>query len=197
MITTTLAVQWQLYTGLRERNMATTYELIESYTVPNTTTYGVTIGSGGTIPGSYTDLILHINGRSNRDSSSDDLLVRINGVSTGNIYKNRRLYVNGTGSGGDGQDATNSPYIGTVAADTSVANAFGISTFYFPNYSGGLNKLMNGKGSSASFNSQLDESMGYFAAATTSAITSIFVAPFNGTFWIQGSSFYLFGIKNS
>ena len=177
--------------------MATTYELIESYTVPNATTYGVTIGSGGTIPGSYTDLILHINGRVNRSAPGDDLLVRVNGVSTGNIYKNRRLYVNGTSKGNDGQEAVNTPYIGTVAADTSVANAFGITTFYFPNYSGGLTKLMNGKGAAASYNSELNESMGYWRADTTSAITSIFVAPFNGTYWIQGSNFYLYGIKNS
>ena len=178
--------------------MATTYELIESYTVPNSTTYGVTIGSGGTIPSSYTDLILHINGRVNRSGGDgDDLLVQINGVSTGSIYKNRRLYVNGTSKGNDGQEAVNTPYIGTVSSADQVASAFGICTFYFPSYAGALPKLMNSKGSASNISANLDESMGYWRAGTTSAITSIFVAPFNGTFWIQGSSFYLFGIKNA
>ena len=192
-----LAEQPQLCMELRQDNMATTYKLIESYTVPNTTTYGVTIGSGGTIPQTYTDLVLHIHGRTNRSSYNDDLMVRINGVTTGSIYGNRRLYVNGTSSGNDGQSGVNSPYIGSVAADTATSNAFGITSYYFPSYSGSLNKVMNSKGSSGNIGGDLSETMGYWSAATTSPITSITVSPFNGTYWIQGSNFYLYGIKNS
>jgi len=179
--------------------MATTYELIESYTVPNSTTYGVTIGSGGTIPGTYTDLILQINGRCNRSGSDgDDLLVRVNGVTTGSIYKNRRLYANGpSASGSDGQSGVNTAYIGTVASNDQTGSAFGICTFYFPSYAGSLAKLMNSKGSAPNFGGNLAQTMGYFRAGTTSAITSIFIAPWNGTYWIEGSAFYLYGIKNA
>jgi hypothetical protein len=177
--------------------MANTYELIQSYTVPNTTTYGVTIGSGGTIPQTYTDLVLQINGRTNRNNINDDLMVRINGVTTGTIYGNRRLYVNGTSSGNDGQTGVDTPYAGSVAAGTATANAFSICTYYFPSYSGSLNKVMNGKGSGTNIGGDLSHTMAYWTANTTSAITSITVSPFNGTYWIQGSNFYLYGIKNS
>lgn len=177
--------------------MATTYELIQSYTVPNTTTFGITIGSGGTIPQTYTDLIMHINGRTNRSAVGDDLSVSINGVTTGSIYGNRRGYVNGTTVGTDALTGTNTPLIGSVSAGTATASAFGICTYYFPAYSGGLNKIMNSKGSSANFGAELRETMGFWTAATTSAITSITVSPVNGTYWIQGSNIYLYGIKNS
>lgn len=177
--------------------MATTYKLIESYTVPNTTTYGVTIGSGETIPQTYTDLVLHINTRSNRNNINDDIVLRVNGVTTGSIYGNRRLYVNGTSSGNDAQSGVNSPYIGTAGGDTTTSNAFGITSYYFPSYSGSLNKVMNSKGSAGNIGGDLSETMGYWSAATSSPITSISLYPQNGTYWIQGSTFYLYGIKNS
>lgn len=177
--------------------MANTYKLIQSFTVPNSTTYTVDIGSGGTIPQTYTDLILHINTRSNRAALNDDIVLRINGVTTGTIYGNRRAYVNGTGTGTDAQAGVNSPYIGTAGGGSTTANMFGATTYYFPSYTGSLNKIMNSKGSSTDIGADLSQTMGYWTAATSSPITSITIFPQNGTYWAQGSNFYLYGIKNS
>jgi hypothetical protein len=177
--------------------MANTYKLIQSFTVPNSTTYSVELGSGGTIPQTYTDLVLHINGRTNRAAFGDDLSVRVNGVSTGGIYGNRRLYANGSTVGTDALTGDNLPLVGSVAAASSTASVFGICTYYFPAYTGSLNKIMNSKGSTGNFGAELRQTMGYWTASTSAAITSITVLPVNGTYWEQGSNFYLYGIKNS
>lgn len=69
----------------------TTYTPIETYTVSGSSTTSVTLGSGGTIPQTYTDLIIVINGKNT--SANSAVLMQFNGDTTTN-YSFTYLYNN-------------------------------------------------------------------------------------------------------
>ena len=169
--------------------MATTYELIAS----------TTVGSGGAatidfnpIPQTYTDLLLKVSNRNNRVALNDAIGLNFNGSSSG--YSGRRIY--GQGSSGVGAD-TESVYGPIDNATTTTANTFANIEFYIPNY-----KSSNYKSFSADGVQETDGGIAYSTLyaclwSNTSAITSISIKLQTTTLFLQYSTAYLYGIKNS
>ena len=172
--------------------MATTYTLIDSYTVGSGGASSVTLGSGGTIPQTYTDLKLVLSLR-NTDTQAS-FYVRPN-ASTSNLSYKRLLADGSTVSSASGGSTIT---VFGVNDSTTTANTFSNVELYFPNYASSnyksvsIDSVTNPNASTSIFKN--------FVAglwSDTAAITSIaIVCESIGTF-AQYSTFYLYGIKNS
>jgi hypothetical protein len=169
--------------------MANTYTLIASSTV----------GSGGagsveftSIPNTYTDLLIKFSPRNDGQVWGK---LSFNGSSTGYIYKS--LNADGSSVGADA--STDNNYTIFAPSPSQTANTFGITEIYIPNYTSSNYK-------SASFES-LTENMAVavymrmyaFVWSNTAAITSIQLTSHNSPSnkWVQYTTAYLYGIKNS
>ena len=171
--------------------MANTYIYISS----------VTVGSGGassidftSIPSTYTDLKLVASVRSTNAQVYSVLKTTFNGSTSGYSYK----IFEGNGSSastGNNSSLTYFPWNeGTGASAT--ANTFGNAELYIPNYAGSTNKSLSSDGVS-----ETNATLAYIDLiagnwSNTAAITSISFIPDAGN-WVQYSTVYLYGIKNS
>jgi hypothetical protein len=169
--------------------MPNTFELIASSTV----------GAGGTsaieftsIPSTYTDLCVKVSSRSDRAGTTDNLFMKINGVTTNRSA--RVLY----GNGSSASSFTETVYIGELDASGSTASTFSSHEIYIPNYAGTTwNKAFSVDA--------VTEQNGTAAYATllaglwsqTSAITSLSFYSGYGTTLVQYSTAYLYGVKNA
>lgn len=172
--------------------------------MPNTYTLiaSSTVGAGGassidftSIPSTYTDLIVKFSGRDNRSANGTDVYIGFNS-STSNLTM-RRLYGDGSaaysGSGSTGN-------IGIESAASSTASTFGNIEVYIPNYAGSNNKSYSADGVSENNASGAGSAFAQLTAglwSITSAITSISITPVSGNSFVQYSTAYLYGIKNS
>ena len=156
-----------------------------------------TVGAGGvasvtfsSIPGTYTDLIVKISARSDVSNLNVGTTLSFNGSSTG--FTNKYLQFNGSTVG----SASGTNLIGQTDGATATASTFENTEIYITNYAGANYKSMsidnitenNASGVSSNFTAQL--------WSNTAAITSLTLAPLTNNF-VQYSSFYLYGIKNS
>lgn len=169
--------------------MATTYTLISSNVLTGSAA-SVTFSS---IPSTYTDLVLRISARTDRASFPEDYAkIEFNG-STSNL-SSRILYGFG-GSSGSTNDG--SMVYGAVNGGSSTSNTFGNAEYYIPSYTASQNKPIS--------ISSVTENNGTTAViyevaglwSNTSAITSIKLLSYYSANFVSGSSFYLYGIKNS
>jgi hypothetical protein len=83
----------------------------------------------------------------------------------------------------------------TTSGNTSI---WGVGTFYIPNYAGSNNKSVsadNAREANQATDTYLVMDAGLWS--NTSAITSIKIAPRVGPNFVQYSTAYLYGIKNS
>lgn len=167
-----------------------TYTLIESQSLTSAANT-VTIGSGGTIPQTYTDLKLVVSLRDTDTPAS--FYVRPN-ASTSNLSL-VRLMADGTTI----TSATDTTIrVFGLNDSTTTASTFSNAELYFPNYTSSnyksvsIDAVTNPNSSTSIFKN--------FVAglwSNTAAITSIdIVCETVGTF-AQYSTFYLYGIKNS
>ena len=173
--------------------MASSRFLINSQTLSSATA-SVTFSS---IPATYTDLVVRMSVRSDRASTWDQIAIRFNSDTATN-YSN--TYLSGLGSGG-ANSSNNSSYSSLVDrfvnGDTATSNTFSNGEIYIPSYTVSQNKPMS------SFGVQEDNSAAARMAINadlwqnTASITSINFFPQNGSNWLSGSSFYLYGLKNS
>jgi hypothetical protein len=167
--------------------MANTYVALAK-TVLTSTQATITFSS---IPQTYTDLIISVSARS--DSASNAFYyMRFNGSSTS--FTNTYLEGNGSGTLASG---SNFAQIGGRSQLTSeTASTFSNGDIYIPNYTSANNKVYSS--SNVSENNNSVAAMIYIAGlwSNTSAINEIAIAAASGNF-ISGSSFYLYGIKNS
>ena len=174
--------------------MANTYTLINSNTVGSSGTATVTFSS---IPATYTDLFIKISSRSNRsDADNDWIKATING-STSN-FDGKFLYANGSTAASYTNTSASTPRLMTMGnGNTATSNVFGNSEVYLPNYAGSNYKSWSSD--NVSENNATANAMILDAGiwSDTSAITSIALAPGVGTLFLEHSSFYLYGIKNS
>ena len=168
--------------------MATTYELIAS----------TTVGSGGTttidfnsIPQTYTDLLLKISDRNNRSALNDAIGLNFNGSSSS--YSGRRLY----GDGSNATSDTESVYGIIDNATTSTSNTFANIEFYIPNYTSSNYKSISVDGVQENNATTAYSTLFTSLWSNTSAITSINIKLQNATLFLQYSTAYLYGIKNS
>lgn len=176
--------------------MALTYVNIASTTLGSSQT---TVTFSG-ISSAYTDLELRISARTDRSAfPSDQISIRLNNVATNNNYG--RTSLNAGGTSFSSNNAANISYVDITGATatTSTTNTFGSCNVYLANYtttttSKQLAMLAVTEISSATSNT-LTSVAGTFVPS--SVINRIDISTLVGTNFIAGSSFYLYGIKNS
>ena len=166
--------------------MAITYKLIEANTLGSSAA-SVTFSS---IPQTYTDLLVLVSARGDAGGQRD-CYISFNG-STSN-FTNKLIEM----SNNLVSSASTARYIGPVSGTTTTANVFSNAAIYIPNYTGSTYKSFSGN-FVAENNAQATNAITLTAQlwSDTAAITSVGFAPSNGSF-IQYSTFYLYGIKNS
>ena len=170
--------------------MANTYNLISSSTLSSSAA-SVTFGS---IPATYTDLVLRWSARSD---GSGTLGFLINNDSSA-VYSRTRVY--GTASAaGSSLGSNNTSWLTYTGAtpSTYTTNSFSSGEFYISSYANSANKV-----GSMFYAVENNSTVDWIIAAdadlrsSTAAITEIKAQISSGNF-VTGSSFYLYGIKNS
>lgn len=171
--------------------MATTYTLINSYSV---SAGGASNFDFTSIPNTYTDLLFIISARSSVAQLGASLYMRFNGGSTTNTSKN--LYGNGTGAF---SNASSDAWSGV---DVNGANAssgiFSNTQIYIPNYAGSSNKIWSAESTieNNATAAYCEIIAGQWASSTAISRVTFTIENASGNF-VQYSSAYLFGIKNS
>ena len=174
--------------------MPSTYTLISS-NVLSSSAASVTFSA---IPSTYTDLVVRISARSTRVANSNNLDLRINADSSA-LYSYTYLYGSGSSAASSRSSADTSLFISTMNAANSTANTFTSAEIYIPSYTASQNKAIGSFGAfennSATVN-EIDANAHLYRSTT--AITSLTLYSGLGSFNFEsGSSFYLYGIKNS
>jgi hypothetical protein len=171
--------------------MANTYTLISS-NVLTSSAASVTFSS---IPGTYTDLVLRISARTDVANPFDQLYLKFNSSSTGYSYTALRAIPTSVSSfRGTSQTQVRAGYIDGALA---TSNTFGSVEIYIPSYTVSQNKPI----SVAGFQED-NVTDNYFEVnanlwSDTAAISSAVITSQNAANFVSGSSFYLYGIKNS
>jgi len=172
--------------------MANTYTLIASNTL-STSAASVTFSA---IPATYTDLVLRCSIRDNSASSFVANTFRLNNNSSA-IYSYTNLTGNGTTANSGRGSGLTELYSLTGTTPAATANTFGNAELYIPNYTGTAKKVSSAYGVSEN-NATLSSIAAYAGLIDlTSAITSIQVIALPTYSFVSGSSFFLYGIKNS
>jgi hypothetical protein len=172
--------------------MPLTYTLITS-NVLGSSTASVNLSS---IPSTYTDLALHASIRTDRASNLDLVGIRFNNDSNAN-YANTTL--TGSGSGTPTSSNNNETYAreNQVNGNSSLSNTFASLEMDINNYLASTNKPCSvftvTEGNTTGMTIQAIS----YLWRNTAAITSIQLFPVTGPNFLTGSSFYLYGIKNS
>lgn len=175
--------------------MPNTYSLISSNTL-SAPAASVTFTS---IPASFTDLVLKFTGRLDGGAGSGVAVIRLNSasLSMATIY----MYTNyGTTRNGGLDAASTTCGLGYINDGGSTSNTFSNSEVYIPNYSvSGTKKqattLTGMEYGSDTFNYGF---IGSINISGTNVITSMEIdSVTGGSNFVSGSSFYLYGIKNS
>jgi hypothetical protein len=159
--------------------MPNTYEPIATYTAPSTISdYTFT-----SIPSTYTDLIVVINGTMN--TSENSLAMRFNGDTTTN-YSTTAVYGTGASAASLRFTSDNKMYVGRMGSTNNSTSIFQIQ-----NYSNTTtNKTVLSRGNSPSI------VMATVALwRSTAAITSIYIADYGANSFLSGTTFTLYGIK--
>ena len=173
--------------------MANTYTLISSNTLSSSAA-SVTFSS---IPSTYTDLVLRVSARSTRAATSNNMNYRLNAATTNYSY----TYIYGSGSSAASARGTGDTYqyLATMGSANSTTNTITSSELYIPSYTASINKLssrVSAFENNSSTTWEIDAGADLYSS--TSAITSITLYSGEGNFSFDvGSSFYLYGIKNS
>jgi hypothetical protein len=170
--------------------MPSTYTLISS----NVLTSSAASVTFSAIPSTYTDLVLRVSARTDQASTDSGLRVVVNGTNTGSFTQ-----LQGDGAAAASANATGNAFlrIGLVNGSTSTSNTFSSQEMYIPNYAGSTNKpyslisVREGNTTTA----YIDAYAGL--QSQTTSISSITVSPTSSVNLVSGSSFYLYGIKNS
>jgi len=169
--------------------MATTYELIASYTA----TSSISPIEFTSIPQTFTDLVLKFTPR------NDGQVWGTVNINAGGNYRqiNWGMY-NGSVSRGSSAD---NAYTIWSAYGASQANTFGTTEIYIPNYSGSNYKVINIDSNANTSASSPAVYMGItaFLFESQAVVTSISLTSHNspGNKWVANSSAELYGIKNS
>jgi hypothetical protein len=163
--------------------MATTYEII-SKTILGSSAASITFSS---IPSTYTDLLIDVSSRNTAVDTENTFSFNGSGAN----FSIRRLYGNGTTTGSD-------TLYGYSLTTTSgfTANTFSNNSIYIPNYLSSNFKSISIDGVAENNATASAQVLSAALWSNTAAITSITLQPTSGSY-ATGSSFYLYGIKNS
>ena len=175
--------------------MASTYTLISS-NVLSSSAASVTFSS---IPSTYTDLVLRISARTDRVTNRTSIIL----IPNNDTDKTSITFLRG-----DGASASSGAYtvpggidllVGAVNGANQTANSFDSAEIYIPNYAGSTKKPISSfnvsEQNAASTDVQISAVAGLYTQTT--AISSLFIKPIDSVNFVLGSSFYLYGIKNS
>ena len=173
--------------------MANTYTLIASSTIV-TPANAVTFSS---IPQTYTDLALVFSTRSDFGSGGSEVEVAINSITSG--YYSKMVYSDGTTiAAASGSSNPFYTWGGGMSANAATANTFGNSEMYFSNYTNGSAKCVLTSSATENNASAVFNQIAAHMNTTTSPITSITLTAWQSFInFVAGSTFYLYGIKNS
>ena len=173
--------------------MANTYTLISS-NILSSSAASVTFSS---IPSTYTDLVVKISARTDRATASTGIRLIFNGSSAAN-YSYTYMLGDGSVTASSRSSANTLVSFGTVAAATSLANTFSSHDLYIPSYNASQSKPFSASNAYENNTTAADASAYAALWNNTSAISSItFTQAGTGTNFVAGSSFYLYGVKNS
>lgn len=165
--------------------MPVTYNLIASNTLSSAAA-SVTFSA---IPQTYTDLVVRVSARVSDAAASYYIRLQPNS----GFVTSRRL----EGDGSSATSATNSLYtMGFVVGGGSDANTFNSGEWYLPNYAGSTTKPISMFTVNERNNTAANMAVNASLYNSTSAITSIELTN-SDTNFVSGSSFFLYGIKNS
>ena len=172
--------------------MAATYTLISSNVLASSAA-SVTFS---TIPSTYTDLVLRISAR-NADAVFGRILRYTFNNNTGTVYSYTELSGSGTTAASNRAIGDAYGVLGSINGGGTTANTFGSMEVYIPNYLVSANKPVSSFAVTelnSDVNNQIKIDADLFQSTT--AISSIELFLNSGSF-VSGSSFYLYGIKNS
>lgn len=168
-----------------------TMKLIQKTTL--TSSVGsVTLGTGGTIPQTYTDLFIVMSVRSDRAAVVDQIRARFNGEASDTNNSGRFL----AGDSGSVSGGTDAFFRAGYAAGASVSSStFASSDLYIANYTGSAVK--DALGTSVLENNSTSAAITTLASKwnNSAAITSIVLYPGLGTNFVAGSTIYLYGVS--
>jgi hypothetical protein len=168
-------------------------ELITSVTVGSGGTASVTLPATGTIPATYTDLKVLISSRASGSGGAawSDIVIKPNNSTTG--IATRVFY--GTGSApGSTTFTTGIPAVGE--GNVGTANTFGNTEIYIPNYTSSNFKSFSADSVSENNATASLAQLGAMLWSNTSAITSLVFTDFGSANFVEGSTFYLYGISS-
>lgn len=163
----------------------------------------VTVGSGGasnitfnSIPGTYTDLLIKYSLRNTLAGTQDNVNITFNGVTSG--YSESMVYGNGSSVlPAQRTSQAELQYMYQVSANAT-GGTFASGDVYIQDYTSSTAKSVNAQ--TVSENAGSTGIMGITggnAASVTSAITSINIKGDASANFVQYSTVYLYGIKNS
>lgn len=171
--------------------MPNTMTLISSYAA----TGSVSSISFTSIPSTYTDLNLIL---SLRYSGSDTSSINVALNNTSANYSGKAIRGSGSGvisfsisSNNIGGNSTGS------SGSSQTANTFASSSLYIPNYASSSNKSASVDFVQEANNAAAFNGMYSVLWADSTPISSIYITPDSTTNWVQYSTAYLYGIKNS
>lgn len=146
------------------------------------------------IPATYTDLVLRWSARLDNNSVDEKFTLNATG---GTSHSETIIKWNPNASTASGR-ATGLGYVETMAdASTWTSNTFSSSEAYIPNYANTSYNKPFGIISMTEYNAA--DTWNTLVAgllSSTSAVTQLTIAPSSGNY-VSGSSFYLYGLKNS
>lgn len=166
--------------------MATTYTLIDKTTLGSNQS-SITISS---IPSTYTDLQVLVSLRASVDG--EGIYLQFNGSSSGYTHK----MLTGSGSSASSQTPGQTDKGALGYSTTTTSNTFGNLGIYVPNYTSSNYKSWSSDGVQEANATAAYMNMVAGLWSNTAAINSITFLMGTGTIQ-SGSSFYLYGIKNS
>jgi hypothetical protein len=172
--------------------MPSTYTLISS-NILSSSTASVTFSS---VPATYTDLLLKVSARTNNGFNRNYLVLTMNGVG-GTSYSIIRL----TNDSGTPTSASmsNEASIQEFPANggSSAANTFSNIDIYIPSYTASQNKQIAISSAQENTSTSIDITDTAALFKNNSTITTLTIQPNTANDFVSGSSFYLYGIKNS
>lgn len=176
--------------------MPITYVLIASNVLTSTAT-SVTFSS---IPNTYTDLEIRMSVRSSAAAQAGFLYVQPNGDTTTTNYSTSWLQGDGTLASSNRWTTSSGfpgPVIDGVTGATSTTNTFSNIVVYLPSYLSTSTKQISSFAVSENNSSSAVMRANAHLYAGTTAISSLVIANQAGPNFEIGSSFWLYGIKNS
>lgn len=174
--------------------MPATYTLIASNTLSSSAA-SVTFSA---IPATYTDLVLRMSSRQATSNTTDEMVIRYNGITT-TTYSTTT--VNGQGSTTYSFRASNQTYFGDLGVsegNSPTASTFGSVEIYIPNYTVAAHIPSSGT-SAIENNSATNNWVGATAGLwrNNGPVSSISITAGSSSTFNSGSSFFLYGIKSS